>query len=183
MNSTPKQQEELELADRLLAKLGYTNAVLVADDRPDVLAQINGKKIGIEVTVFHADEHKSAKGSDLRPAEKLLANQSPNQTYAMWGESNPNPSLIKRIEDKIQKSSAYDASHCEQLWLLVSTGIPNPGSLVSTLAVPAFIEVTELNRLTHQALCNSPYAVAYIHMLLPSALYSWSRNSQWQKIS
>jgi hypothetical protein len=183
MNIAAKQSEEIDLAARLFAALGHRQVALEKSDRPDVIAQISGSRIGIEVTQFHADEQKDAKGSSLRATEERLAKQSPGRSYAMWGVAKPNPALIARITDKVAIAAGYDTSRYSQLWLLISTGIPRLGAIGSTLAVPAFINIKDLNVSAHELLSGSTFSVVYLHMLLPRALYCWSRERQWRAIA
>jgi hypothetical protein len=67
---TNKHNEELEFATRLLVALGFHDAELKSWDRPDILAKMGSRRIGIEVTVFHADEESGSKGSALRAEEE-----------------------------------------------------------------------------------------------------------------
>ena len=141
--------------------------------------QINGVRTGIETTQFRADEHERVRGSALRATEERLARQLQGQPSPVWGISNPNPRLIARITDKIAIAATYDVTSYGQVWLLVSTGIPKLGAVVSTFAFPAFLDIDVLNRATHESLCRSSFSAVYVHMLLPSALFSWSRERKW----
>ena len=183
MNITAKQREEIDLATRLLAALGLAGAIPESSDRPDVIVHIDGVRTGIEVTLFHADEHEGAKGSSLRATEERLARQSPGQSYPMWGAPNPNAGLIARITDKIATAAVYDATTYGHLWLLISTGIPKLGAVGSTFAFPAFVDIDELNRSTHESLCSSSLSAVYVHMLLPPALFYWSRERKWHAVT
>ena len=179
MKITVKQCEEVDLAKRLLAALGHTQVALEPSDQPDVLAQIAGSKIDIEVTQFHADEQTEATGSSLRATEERLAKQSPGRSYSVWGVANPNPALVARIKDKVLTAARYDTSRFSELWLLISTGIPKLGAIGSTFALPAFINIEDLNVSTHELLSGSVFSAVYLHLLLPHALYCWSREKQW----
>ena len=180
---TQKQREEIDLTSRLLAALGHTCVDVEPSDRPDVIVTIDGTRIGIEVTQFHADEHSGAKGSPLRVIEERLSKQSPGQSYTICGVTNPTIALLSRIQDKITASSGYDRTNFDQLWLLISTGLPKLGAVGATFAVPTFVRVEELNQSTHQSLFNSSFSAVYLQMLLPPALFYWARESKWCSIS
>ena len=183
MHIIAKHQEEIALAARLLEALGHADAVPEASDRPDVSVQINDVRTGIEVTQFHADEREGARGSALRATEERSARQSPGQPISVWGISDPNPGLIARIKDKIATAAAYDVTSYGQVWLLVSTGIPKLGAVGSTVALPAFVNIDVLDQATHESLCRSSFSAVYVHMLLPSALFSWSRGRKWHVVN
>jgi len=178
-----KQSEELNLATQLLDALGHRHVAVMPDDRPDVLACIDGSRIGIEVTQFHADEQQGAKGSPLRATEEGLAKQSAGGSYLVWGVLNPNPALVARITDKIKTAAAYNSSRYSELWLLVAAGVPKLGAVGATLALPSFINVQDLNLTTHELLCDSSFSAVYLHALLPPAIYCWSRHKKWHTIS
>lgn len=183
MNISPKQREEVDLAARLLATLGHAQIAIEPSDRPDVFAQVGAMRIGIEVTQFHADEHAGATGSSLRANEERLSRQLPDQSYAQWGISNPNPALVARITDKIAASATYETSSYNQLWLLVSASLPKLGAIGSTFALSTFVNVEELNLSTHQPLSNSSFSAVYLHILLSPALFCWSREKKWHAIN
>lgn len=182
MNLTPKQREELDLAARFFSALGHPQTILRPSDRPDIEVEINALKIGIEITVFHADETNTNKGSSLRARESQIAKQSSGNSYAMWGVIDPNPALVKRIKDKIEVSTKYNAGCYSEFWLLVSANIPALGAVASTFAIPSFIDVAKLNSATHELLSKSSFSRAYIHTLLSSSLFGWSQSNGWRTV-
>lgn len=182
MNIAAKQAEEVDLAVRLLTALRRIPDVVEKRDRPDVLARIGRKTIGIEVTQFHADEGRGHKGSALRAKEEATARQVPGQTYGMWGITDPNPALISRINQKIDRGSNYNNSGLDEVWLLISGGAPRLGAIGSTHAIPAFLNLHDLNASTHASLERSVFSTAYTHLILPSALYCWSRDQGWHRM-
>lgn len=179
---TPKQQEEIDLAARFFSALGHPQTILRPSDRPDIEAEINALKIGIEVTVFHADETNTNNGSALRAAESRIAKQAPGNSYPMWGVIDPNPALVNRIQDKIEVSAKYHAGCYSEFWLLVSANIPVLGAVASTFAIPSFIDPAKLNNATHELLSKSLFSRAYIHTLLSSSLFGWSQSSGWHTV-
>jgi hypothetical protein len=124
-----KFQEEKEIVDRFLRLLGYSvfslhdpNASQGSESGADVLAVLDGKRYGIQVTTLHTDEGLSPiqKGSELRRQETKFRNSV--APYAAWGRPNPMPTLQCRIEDKCKKS--YPGSNFDEVVLLIVSGLP-----------------------------------------------------------
>ena len=138
---TPKQREELDLAERLLSAVGHGQILLVPSDRPDVVASIGDRRVGIEVTRFHADERTEWRGSGslMREREGKLSRANPNGPYHMWGFPDPIPGLVARIGDKIKVAEDYDGAHFDELWLLVSGGDPKLGAVVSSVSLSGIL--------------------------------------------
>ena len=182
--TTPKQREELDLAHRLLVALGHGRGHLTPSDKPDVLATITSRRVGIEVTQFHADEQPETqgRGSQARAQEAKLSRARPDTPYPMWISIDPVPGLVVRINDKIKLAAGYDRTHFDELWLLVAGGLPKLGSLASTVALPFLVDLAKLNAATNLLLASSPYDVAYIHTHLPAGLFCWLRREGWRQI-
>lgn len=174
-----KQQEELELAGRFLALLGHPQAQLEVGDRPDVVAIIDGHRIGIEVTEFHSDEQLGNSGSRLRAEETQKAKQAAGHPYSMWVEPKPLPGILARVADKIKRSTKYDSSQYSELWLLISSQLPILGALATTYAFLPFVDIEDLNKATHNLLTASPFSAVHLHLVMDHSLFSWSRENQW----
>jgi hypothetical protein len=175
-----RQFEEVELTRRLLNTLGHKDVTLARNDKPDVLARIDGRRIGIEVTVFHADEAIDCNGSKLREAEEKEARKAPDGPYSSWGVANPLSGLQARIADKIVVSAAYDASSLDEMWLLIIGQFPKSGALASTFISPIFVSIKELNQHFDATLRRSRFDTAYLHLSLHQITYGWSPNQRWQ---
>jgi hypothetical protein len=169
----------MELAALFLREIGHADVCLQAQDRPDVVAIIDGKSIGIEVTQFHADERSGVRGSALRAEQVKKVKGAGERPYGQWGVTNPLPGLVARVNEKISDAAAYDETGYEQLWLLISSQLPKLGALVSTFAFPPFVDVNELNNATHLQLCGSSFSAAHFHLMMSHGVYSWSRLEQW----
>ena len=177
--SLRKQQEETELVKRFLALLGHPHAQLQAGDRPDVVAIIDDKRIGIEETKFHGDEQSGTSGSSLRAEEAQKSKEAAGHSYSMWGVADPLPAIVARIEDKIQRATKYDASRYSELWLLISSQLPMPGAVAATFIIQPFVNVSRLNETTHGLLTASPFSAAHLHLAMTHGLFSWSRENKW----
>ncbi|MBI3575409.1 MAG: hypothetical protein HY083_07145 [Gammaproteobacteria bacterium] len=174
-----KQHEELELTRRFLVLIGHPQAQLEAEDRPDVVALIDGHRIGIEETKFHGGEQPGTSGSPLRAEEAQKAKQAEGRPYSMWGVADPLPDIVARIRDKIERATKYDASRYSELWLLISSQLPMPGAVAATFVFEPFVNVSRLNETTHDLLTASLFAAAHLHLAMTHSLFSWSREKQW----
>jgi hypothetical protein len=178
-----KHAEEVELARRLFDALNCKGFTLTASDRPDVIAEIGGRCIGVEITVFHADEKPNRKGSALRAAEEETARKAGGALYGAWGIVDPLPGLNARIGEKISIATAYDAKRFDELWLLIVGQFPKPGAVVSTFASPIFLNLDDLNKHFNEMLSRSPFGRVYLHLWLNQTLYAWSPSEKWRFLS
>jgi hypothetical protein len=177
--SVRKQQEEMELTRRFLRLVGHSQAQLEAADRPDVVALIDGCRIGIEETKFHGDERSAASGSLLRAEEMQKNKQAEGQPYSMWADPDPLPGIVARITDKIERATKYDASRYSELWLLISSQLPMPGAVAATFVFAPFVDLQRLNERSHHLLATSPFSAVHLHLVITHNLFSWSREKQW----
>jgi hypothetical protein len=175
-----KHVEEMELTRRLLLALDCTDFVLNPSDRPDVDAAIGGRSIGVEVTVFHADEGLGRGGSVLRATEEKTERQAGGDPYLMWGIVDPLPGLTTRIHDKVAIAVDYDRRRFDELWLLIVGQFPKPGAVASTFALSAALNAPSLNRHLHNLLSGSPFARVYLHLSLEQTIYSWTPSDGWR---
>lgn len=174
-----KQRIETALVERFLQDRGSTRFHLTAGDKPDVIAQFGSKRIGIEVTQFHADEQPDARGSGLREEEERNARNAPGRAQSHFVRTNPLPALAGRIREKIATCAKYDHSRYEELWLLVSSQVPSPGSLAATFAIPLCIAVARLNEATHKKLAQSVFSAVHFHLMGNHYVFSWCRKAGW----
>jgi hypothetical protein len=172
--------QQIELTRRLLLALDCGEFVLNPSDRPDVDAAIGGRSIGVEVTVFHADEGLGRRGSVLRATEEKAAKQAGGDPYLMWGIIDPLPGLITRINDKVTIAEDYDRRRFDELWLLIVGQFPKPGAVGSTFALSAALNAPCLNRHLHELLSKSPFARAYLYLSLEQTIYAWTPSEGWR---
>ena len=164
---------------RFLHDVGRRDAVLEIGDRPDIIALIDGMRIGIEETKFHSDEQLENSGSLLRNQEKKTAKLNPNSSYTTAGIIDPLPALIARIRDKITIASNYDTSRFDQLWLLISGQIPELGAVAATFAIPQFVNIAALNEATHEILTTSSFSAVHFHLIMSHTVFTWSQGTKW----
>lgn len=183
---TPRQSVELDLVRRLFSALGIKPDELRHHDRPDVLASVDGRTIGIEVTVYHADEQPDGTGSPARAQERDLSRQAKGNPYPMWGSPDPLPGLEARISDKVRKAENYNTEGCDELWLLIAASVPINGAVASTYMFDFLLNAQALNERTGYPLNASPFKAIYVHSHLSTegeALFSWSRASGWSRVT
>src|SRR5574337_233485 len=167
--------EEIELTRRLLLALDCARFVLNPSDRPDVNAAIDGRSIGIEATVFHADEGLGPGGSGLRASEEKTAKQAGGRPYAIAGIVDPLPGLTTRIRHKVTIAQEYDRSRFAELWLLIIGQIPKLGAVTSTFALSAALNAASLNHHLHELLSGSPRRRS---ALRPAPRRAWTRSAR-----
>ncbi len=177
---TDKQPMELDLTRRLFNALTYKAFALAPNDRPDVVATIEGRTIGVEVTVFHAGEAPNHGGSALRAAEEKIAKDAAVSMYSGWGITNPLPGLSECIKKKIAKAKDYNERRFDELWLLIVGQLPKQGAVISTFATPIALNVELLNQNFNDILTASHFERVYFHLSIGQELYGWSRAEKWQ---
>jgi hypothetical protein len=78
-----KQVDEKDLVERFMKDLGCAEFSLEIRDKPDIIAVIDGCRIGIEQTTYHSDEHDGCPGSFLRSTTEKCAADSPQKPYTI----------------------------------------------------------------------------------------------------
>jgi hypothetical protein len=175
-----KQQHEEYLTKQFLKDLGCSEGSLETGDKPDIIAVIDGRRIGIEQTTYHADEQNGNSGSHLRNCAEKNA-KSTQKPLTMAVNIDPYPAFLTRIKDKIEKSKKYDAGQYSELWLLISAQVPTLGMIAPTFIPCSFLDTDKLNNTSHSLLNSSPFTAAYIHLVTTHDLFSWSRELIWTR--
>ena len=178
-----KLDQEIELTRRLLLALDGGDFVLNPSDRPDVDAAIGGRSIGVEVTVFHADEGPGRGGSVLRATEEKAARQAGSGPSGGWIPVDPLPGLAARIRDKVTIAEAYDRRRFTELWLLIVAQLQKSGAVASTFALSAALNAPSLNQQLHDLLTRSAFDQAYLHLSLEQTIYVWTRSERWRLVT
>jgi hypothetical protein len=177
-----KHAQELELTRRLLTALGCTDFELSPSDRPDIVAAIGGRSIGVEVTVFHSDEGSGRGGSALRASEEKTARRAGHGPYTVAGVVDPLPGLVTRTCEKATVAKDYDRSRFAELWLLIVAQFPKPGAVASTFALSGALNPRSLNENLHELLNGSAFGHVYLHLSLEQTIYGWTRSEGWQLV-
>lgn len=180
-----KKCEELELARRLFRRLGYSEfCVEPGPERPDVIVTFDHRRIGIEVTQFHADRDTGKKGSQLRAYEKGRTRRAPDCAYSMSVPVDPIHGLCRAIDNKVRLAAQYSTDkRYDELWLLVASQLPQLGATASTFALQLCLPLEVLNAAVHNPLLQSRFRAAYLHLLLENTVYEWSPSGMWRIVA
>lgn len=140
----------------------------------------SGQKIGIQITAFHADENLAKNGTEtsLRSQEEKDKKQGIIQTYGVPADYRP--ALRKRIGEKIAKAQSYSYSEFDEVWLVVVASLPQVGAMASTTMLSLFIDADELNIYFHEALSQSKYSAASLHIFNESKIFQWHPHLKWK---
>lgn len=148
----------------------------------DVIAVVGSRQIGFQVTEYDGGEGNSQmKPGHMRAAEvKLKREAGITGVYGGWGSPHAERAFSARIDQKVRKSLDYDFAEYDQVWLLVSAGIPGVGT--STFLPHFHIGSHDLNQWTAAILAGSKYARAFLHVIMGDTLFAWDRRSGWRKL-
>jgi hypothetical protein len=186
-----KFQREHDIVERFVRLLGYTefsladpNAGQKTDTGADVLLTLDGRRYGIQVTVYHSDEamNRAQKGSDLRRQEAV--HKASTAPYAMYGNPIPWTALEKRIADKCKKQ--YSPTAFDELVLLIVASVPELGAVGSTLILDLALDVERMNATFSPNLQSSTFSSAYLYNMMGKggpSVYEWTRKAgTWREI-
>jgi len=146
----------------------------------DVIVVGGGLNIGFQVTEYDGGEGVTTLGKGkMRAEEKSLRRRAQAGVYAGWGSSHFEDAFSSRVAEKAQKSLKYDFSEVDQIWLLISAGLPD--APVATFLPHFHISVDILNTTTSILLTASRYDGAFLHVIMGDAIFEWGRETQWLK--
>lgn len=179
-----KEQRSVVQIERLLNMLGLGGAQVRPDipPRPDVFAEVDGRRIAIETTDYHGDE-TSLGGSAVRKHEQHDAAAGRIRTYPV--PADPLRGLPCRIEAKTSKQ--YDLSGVDEVWLAIFAGVPQSGAAAATFLVTTFLNSQQLTIHTVPLLEASIFRRSYILCELTETghprLYAWEKGRAWTELS
>ena len=183
---TNKFVREKHLVELLLKRLGATASEVIDPNNAsgletgvDVVAVIAQARIGIQVTELDT----GSKAGKARADEKKLAAAAGGGVYGTWAQNN-HFELRKSITRSISRKAVHTAeAGFDKVWLLISCGVPELGSVASTLVMTPWLTTADLDSATLNDLQKSKYNRAFIHSILgvERALYSWKPSQRWQK--
>ncbi|QSR87644.1 hypothetical protein EM20IM_04825 [Candidatus Methylacidiphilum infernorum] len=185
LNKEEKKIVEISLVKRLLYALRIqTDGELLANEKPDVKFEINGRRIGVEVTVLHPDE--GDRGSRARIEEEREVRTACARNYFYWiiqDEKLLGEALRKRVKDKIKKDKSYQTEDVSELWLLVAASIPLFGAIRATAV--GYLSLDQLKQSIGDLLeaSNNPFFNRfYFYSIFNKQLYSWDRDEGWKEL-
>jgi hypothetical protein len=189
MAVSEKFARERHLVELLMQRLGIVVSNFIdPNDKPnvetgvDVVADTALGHLGIQVTELDTG-HKPGLS---RAAEKAAAREGVNKhggVYGAWAQ-NDTSALLAAIGRSIsRKAVATTVAGFDEVWLLISCGVPEIGSVASTLVMTPWLDALALDNATLSQLSQSKYRRAFLHSILgvERALYQWEPNSSWTK--
>jgi len=181
MNS--KELRSVAQVGRLLSALGRPDAQIQqqAPPRPDVLVEIDGRRIAVEATDYHGDEANRG-GSVLRKQEGHHAAAGQTRVYAV--SLDPLPGLVRRINEKA--SNSYELTGADEFWLAIFAGVPQWGAVASTFLFPPSLDCKRLSELTASSLQKSQFVCCHIFCELADngpRFYSWREGGHWSEVA
>lgn len=177
-----KEERSVVQVDRLLNTLGLNPRRVspTLPPRPDVFAEVDGRRIAIETTDYHGDE-SSHGGSALRRHEQHDA-AGRIRTYAV--PANSLRGLVYRIQAKMSKQ--YDLSGTDEAWLAIFAGVPQSGATAATFLVTTFLNSQQLTIQTTPLLEASIFHRSYVFCELTETghprLYAWEKGHTWTEV-
>jgi hypothetical protein len=154
----------------------------------DVVTVLAGKRIGAQLTDYHADEHRTAgpRKKTLRSQEEKKAKQASErngaQVYGTWASAEFIPPLVYRVREKITKAGNYPVS-VDELWLLVCAQDPRWGATSSTFIASAMVSVDVLNQHVSPPLFESSFDRMFLFLCLERVVYGWTKaTNHWELI-
>jgi hypothetical protein len=104
-------------------------------------------------------------------------------TYGGWAQND-----VRRLLSAIARALRSKLQHvvgCDEAWLLISAGIPELGTIVSTFAITQWLRVDALDAATADYLPKSKYDRVFLHAICGSedALYCWTAGGAWNKLT
>ena len=183
---TNKFTRERHLVELLLKRIavdasGYLdpNDATGVETGVDVIAIVTHKRVGVQVTEIDT----GSKAGKARADEKKLAAAAAGGVYGAWAQNN-SLELTRAITRSISRKAVHttDAGF-DEVWLLIACGVPDLGSVVSTLVMTPWLTTANLDSATLTDLQKSKYDRVFIHSMLgvEGALYSWEPGQRWQK--
>jgi hypothetical protein len=190
--SSAKFIRERHLVTLLMQRLGEgpgayddPNARTGRETGADVLAYLHGRRIGVQVTELDTGDTPGT----ARAGEKKDARDGQHRhggVYGGWAQNDPGKvvaAVQAAVARKVAISQRHDFRDFDEVWLLVSCGVPDLGAVISTFVMTPWLHADALNAATAGNLAGSKYARAFVHPVLgpEDALYHWTAGTGWRK--
>jgi hypothetical protein len=159
-------------AELLMQRLGRPvhyyhnpNAGAGRETGADVLVVDAGRRIGIQVTETDTDHVPGRQ----RTKEKKICRDSGPAGYAVlepFDRDTQLASIQRAIAGKVEIAERHWFEEFDDVWLLVSAGVPEMGAIASTLVMSPLFDASALDAVTLDCLARSKYDRAYLHCIL-----------------
>jgi len=189
MNTMASQFErEKHLVQLLTQRLGWPGVDCYDPNAPghetgaDVLVVCKCRRDGFQVTEIDTGRTKGR----ARNHEIKAWRDSGMCMYAVWAQNDPSvlrAAIRRAVLEKVEIAKRHDFKEFDCVRLLVSGGIPEMGSVASTLIISLGLDPSALDAVTLDCLAGSKYEFAYLQCILDieHALYTWQRGGKWEK--
>jgi hypothetical protein len=184
---TPSERfaRERHLVELLMKRIGFP-----VTEYSDPNAE-SGEELGVDVAVISPTGRMGIQVTELdsgtlpglsRSEEKKIASQAAcpsSGVYGAWAQNDPKKLLLAIDRAIARKSRVTPSARFDELWLLISCGIPELGSVVSSLAMTPWVSAADLDGLTLESLAKSRYRRVFLHSVIgiECALYEWHNGS------
>lgn len=178
----PSFEKEKGRVVLLMRRLGPTpdgyrvpNTTAASETGADVIALIDGRRIGIQVTDLDTGEAAGA----ARAAEARLSRDAVKRdtTYGTWAQNDPDK-IMDAIVRSVARKALMSFAGFDEFWLLICAGVPELGGIGATSIMTPWLIIDALDAAISRSLAASKYTRAFIHVILgpeQNALYQWGR--------
>jgi hypothetical protein len=181
-----KFELESDIVDRMLRSLGCRdyflcdpNAGQKTESGADVLTKLDGSLIGFQVTQYHSDVDAVTGGSSVRREGSRKAARGLRAPAFIKPISIP--ALVRLLGEKSQKG--WSQKDFPDMRLVIAASVPQDGALVATFLFEPRLNVNEMNAQLSPILEQTEYVAAYLYIMMPEAVYGWTKESGWEKLS
>ncbi len=171
-------EHEQSSVRHLLTRLGLGGATTY---NPNVA----GKETGIDVTDRLVDDRNIgvqvtevdpyAVPGLARAQEKAITKTAPAGPYFVWRKNDPSVvlnAIARTIKRKVEIAAKHSFAGFDEVWLLVSPGVPELGAVISTSVPTSWLSAADLNSTTDDLVRGSKYSRCFF--CLSSV---WSKHS------
>lgn len=183
--TSPKFVRERDLVERLVRRLAlsvesYQDPNTTGPETGADVTIIRGRqRIGVQVTILDTGAVPGKAIAAEKAQAKAALEGGGTGVYAGWG----NPVPMDAIVAAITKKARARVAGFDEVWLLVSAGIPEHGATIATSLMTQWLTPEALTAATAGLLARSSYRRAFLHPIiaLEDALYEWTRAGHWTK--
>ena len=148
----------------------------------DVVADCTLGHLGIQVTELDT----GGQSGTARALEKAAAREGEDKhggVYGTWAQNDAFALSTAITRCISRKAVITPVAGFDELWLLVSCGVPELGSVASTFVMTPWLNTGALDAATLAPLSKSKYRRVFLHPILgvERALYQWEPNGRWTK--
>src|SRR6516164_1640130 len=164
--------------ERLVAVPGeYLGPNTTGETGADVIAILDGRRIGIQVTDIDTGEVPGK----ARREESGVARDAAGRgsTYGTWAQ-NDREKIMAAIVRSLTRKTRMSFGGFDEFWLLMCAGVPEWSAIGATFVMTHWLTIDALDSATLHSLAASRYSRAFIHAVLgveEKALYQLRRGA------